>query len=373
MSHSLSITVLKDRYPTTFCTPKNSRHVITSRYFLPTHRVSRKIEFFTVILPNRADLIHSVNRIPVLTKTPYVISFEFHLPRYYGGERTRLFAAMRRRLAAPQCRRIIAYSQYAKHVFLATHEGADEASALADKLEVIYPNLALPEWAPASRSAPTLTLVFIGAHFGRKGGAVAARAAEIARRRKLPLHFHIVSSLVVGASVWTDPRDAGFFEPYFKLLDAENVTFYRSLPNSQVIDLLRRADFSILTTLSDTFGFSAVELLAVGTPVLVTSQGALPEFITDGENGLMLQLATDAYGEWIHVGRSDKDSRRFEALYRDEIERLSEQLISRIEPFCIDRIALEEMSCRSRQTAEGYFNSNHISPRLDQLYTDSAR
>src|SRR5271168_2578820 len=162
MNHSLNITVLKDRYPTSFCTPKNSRHVITSRYFLPTHRVSKKIESFTVIMPGMADLIHAVNRIPVLTRTPYVISFESHLPRYYGGEQTRLFAAMRRRLAAAQCRRIVAYSENAKRAFLATHYGTDELSELVGKLEVVYPNLTLPQWAPVRLSAPVLTLVFIG-------------------------------------------------------------------------------------------------------------------------------------------------------------------------------------------------------------------
>jgi glycosyltransferase involved in cell wall biosynthesis len=373
MSRSLRITTLKDRYPTSFCTPKNSRHLITSRYFIPTHRVSKKIESFTVIMPNMDDLIHSVNRIPVLTSTPYVISFESHLPRYYGGEQTRLFAAMRRRLASAQCRRIIAYSENAKRAFLATHCGADEVAELAGKLEVIYPNLTLPEWAPVHHSSPVLSLVFIGAHFGRKGGAVAVRAAEIARRRNLPMHFHIISSLIIGPTVWTDPRDVAFFEPYLKLLHADNVTFDRALPNDRVIDILRSADFSILATLSDTFGFSAVESLSVGTPVLATPQGALPEFIVDGENGLMLQLPTDTYGEWIHVGRSDKDSRRFEALYRHEIERLAEQLISRVEPFCIDRIALEQMRHRSRQTAERHFDSNNISLRLDQLYNDSVR
>ena len=149
------------------------------------------------------------------------------------------------------------------------------------------------------------------AHPDARVGAVAARAAEIAAGRKLPLHFHIVSSLIVGPAVWTDPRDVAFFEPYFKLLRADNVTFDRVLPNGRVIDILRNADFSILTTLGDTFGFSAVESLSVGTPVLATPQGALPEFIVDGENGLILDLPTDAYGEWIHVGRSDKDSRRF--------------------------------------------------------------
>jgi len=62
-------------------------------------------------------------------------------------------------------------------------------------------------------------------------------------------------------------------------LQNDNVTFDKSLPNEMVIEALRSAEFLILTTLSDAFGLSAIESLAVGTPVIATLQGALPEFI----------------------------------------------------------------------------------------------
>jgi glycosyltransferase involved in cell wall biosynthesis len=323
-------------------------------------------------MPATADLIHSVNRIPVLTKTPYIISFESHLPRYYGGEQTRMFGAMRRRLASQQCRRIIAFSEFAKRLFLATHGGTDEYSTLESKLEVIYPNLVLPSWNPKhSPEDVPLKLVFVGAHFGRKGGAVTVRAAEIARSRKLPIHFHIISSLIVGPSVWTDPKEIAFFEPYLRQLHADNVTFTRTLSNAEVISALREADLSILITLNDSFGYSAIESLAVGTPVLATSQGALPEFILDNENGFILPLPTDAYGDWVHAGRSDKDSRRFSKLYRDEIERLAELMINRLEPICRDRSSLESMRSQARKAAELRFDSAKTSVLLDQLYDAS--
>lgn len=55
--------------------------------------------------------------------------------------------------------------------------------------------------------------------------------------------------------------------------------FRRSASNAEVVETLGAADFSILTTLSDTFGYTAIESLAVGRPVVATPQGALPEFI----------------------------------------------------------------------------------------------
>ena len=372
MTPPLKIAVMRYRYPTRFNIPKHSRHRIEPTLFVPTHRISSRIEGMTLFWPTRSDLIHSVNRIPALAGRNFVISFESHLPRYYGGERTRFFAYMRRQLAAPECRRIVAMSQFARRIFEATHADAEEAAALAAKLEVVYPNVILPEPSLAPRRNGPLELIFVGAHFGRKGGAAAARAAEIARRRGLPLRFHIISNLTVGGAVWSDPRDSAFFAPYLRLLDGDNVVFRRSAPNAEVVETLRAADFSILTTLSDTFGYTAIESLAVGTPVLATPQGALPEFIIDGHNGLITPLDVDAYGEWIHVGRADKDSRRFAALYRDAIETLAEAIIDAVLPFVDAPERLAAMRRAARVTAEERFDSRKASPILDQIYEESA-
>jgi glycosyltransferase involved in cell wall biosynthesis len=372
MTPSLRVAVMRDRYPTRFNIPKHSRHRIEPTPFVPTHHISSRIEGMTLFWPTRSDLIHSVNRIPALPGRNFVISFESHLPRYYGGERTRLFAHMRRRLAAPTCRRIVAMSQFARRTFEATHAGAEEAADLAAKLQVVYPNVVLPEPSLAPRREGPLELIFVGAHFGRKGGAAAARAAEIARRRDLPLRFHIISSLTVGGGVWSDPHDSAFFAPYLRLLDGDNVVFRRSAPNAEVVEALRAADFSILTTLSDTFGYTAIESLAVGTPVLATPQGALPEFIVDGHNGLITPLEVDPYGEWIHVGRADKDSLRFAELYRDAVENLAEAIIDAVLPFVDAPDRLAAMRRAARATAEERFDSRKASPILDQIYEASA-
>lgn len=368
----VTVTVMKDRYPTHFNIPKPSRHIIKHAMFIPTHRFSTHIEGVTFIRPNTSDLIHTVNRIPIATTKPFLITFESHLPRYFGGEQTKLFAYMRRRLAEHGCRKIIALSECAKAAFLATHKGTDEYDSLAQKLTVIYPNIVLPalENVPPERTPP-LTLVFVGAHFGRKGGAVAARAAQIARERRLPLHFHIISSLQVGASVWSDPKNPTFFDEYINLLNGANITFDNSLPNRTVLAILSRADFSFLPTLSDTFGYSVIESLSFGTPAIVTTQGALTEFMVDRKNGVVIPLQVDRYGEWIYVGRSDKDSRRFEAIYRDEIERIARAVVDAVAPYCDEPRALESMRHNARATAEQFFDSRKTGPLLDRIYDES--
>ena len=107
-----------------------------------------------------------------------------------------------------------------------------------------------------------LHVVFVGNHFGRKGGCVTLRMAELAMVKKLPIVFHIVSKFEVGASSWTDPLTPGYFDRYRELLSLTNVRYHGSLPNVSVLELIQRANFAMLTTFSDTFGFSAIEAMA---------------------------------------------------------------------------------------------------------------
>jgi glycosyltransferase involved in cell wall biosynthesis len=260
-------------------------------------------------------------------------------------------------------------SQCAKRLFLQQHGDAPEYEQLTSKLEVIYPNMIMPAYRCGPKASPLpLRLVFVGAGFGRKGGAVAVRAAEIARTRRLPLHFHIISSLEAGAGGWSDPQQEEFFAPYFRLIDAENVTFNRWLANEQVLEILRDSDFSILATFSDSFGFSAMKSLAVGTPVIATPQGALPEFIRHRENGLMLPLDLDPAGVWVHIGRADKSSPAYANMFRAGIERMAQNMIEAISPYCDAPENLLPLRVNARRTAEIMFDSTTRSPYLDDLY-----
>jgi glycosyltransferase involved in cell wall biosynthesis len=369
MSRRLKVAVLRDRYPTKFNTPRISRHAIRPVYFLPTNKIAARLEGVTLALTGNADLLHFHNRIPLFGRTPFLMSFESHLPRYFGGEKTPLFQFMRRRLAGRNCRRIIAMSHFAKKIFLNQHKDTPDYERLKDKVEIVYPNILLPDYRLGPKEKPLpLKLVFVGAHFGRKGGAVAARAAAIARTKKLPLHFHIISSLEVGSAVWTDPTQKDFFAPYIRLLNADNVTFERGASNAKVLEILRDADFSILTTFSDTFGYSVIESFGVGTPAIATPQGALPEFVTPGQNGIMIKLDVDEFGEWKHISRTDKDSDAYADLVRTEIERMAQELITAVSPYCDNPQALLPLRAEARKTAEKLFDGAKRASYLDDLY-----
>jgi glycosyltransferase involved in cell wall biosynthesis len=371
LSKRLRISVYDDRYPTNFVTPRASRHTLLRKRFVPLNFVSTKLEGVTLIEPAMSvDLVHAFNRIP-LNSSKFMISFESHLPRQFALRKDGWFARyMTSRIASPRCRRIVALSHFAKRCFLAQHAGSPTLNLLSDKLLVRHPNILVPDVgdAMAGDKAEVLTLTFIGAHFGRKGGCVAVKIAEKAREQGLPIRVNIVSKLQVGDSVWTDPSLPGFFDPYIKLLELDNVHFQGALPNSDVRQLLRNSHFSILTTFGDTFGYSAIESMSEHTPVIATKVCALPEFIEDGVNGILLPVQLDEVGDWWNPGYHKRADEAYASYFRDEVERLASLAVERIRGFVNRPDLLAPLRREARRTAEQMFASEPAGDFLDDLY-----
>lgn len=357
------------RYPWTFTGPRASRHAITRAFFIPANKISPKIEgitAFPTVMGQRFDLIHAFNRIP-LGRTPYVIGCESHIPRGFGLEASAFYKRMARSLASPRCRAIIPISHYASGLITRDHGERPWWPALKAKMVVRHPSIATRPFEAGPPLSP-VRIAFVGNHFARKGGCVAVRIAELASQRGLPVEVHVVSGLEMGASVWTDPTRDAFFDPYRRLLGLPNVTLHPALPNRQVLDLLGTMHFSVLTTFSDTFGYSALESMACGTPVIASRQGALPEFIDDGVNGIMLDLPTNPWGEWIHGGHPGRHTMAYEALVREDIERMAEEALTAIERHLADEGGYRRMRRAAYEHIEKKFDVSTSSKFWDDLY-----
>ncbi|RWE58135.1 MAG: glycosyltransferase family 4 protein [Mesorhizobium sp.] len=371
MAKSLRIAVYNDKYPTSFVTPRVSRHTILRKRFLPFNLVSSKLEGVTLIEPALSvDLVHAFNRIPV-NSSKFIISFESHLPRQFAlrkrGPMARYLAS---RIANPGCRRIIALSHFARRCFLGQHADNPNVSLLTDKLMVRHPNIVVPavEDAMFENTAEELVLTFVGAHFGRKGGCVAVKIAEKAIEQNLPIRVNIVSSLQVGGGIWTDPTTPGFFDQYIKLLDLKNVQHYGALPNHSVRQLLRNSHFGILATFGDTFGYSAIESMSEHTPVLGTGVCALPEFLEDGVNGISLPMRLNDLGNWWNPGYNSRGEAKFAQYFQDEVERLACLSMERLNTYIGQPKLMAPLRRQARWTAETMFAAEPAGAFLDALY-----
>ncbi|MCF1448493.1 glycosyltransferase family 4 protein [Agrobacterium vitis] len=362
------------RYPWRFNSPRHSRHMIENRNFVPMNYVSPKLEGITVLSPfppRRFDLIHAFNRIP-MSATPFMISFESHMPRGFGIETSALYAFMTRRLISDRCLGIGAISEHARRIFQKTHRNNPAYEALNRKLFMRYPNMEIEERADTfnDENQGPIRVVFVGNHFARKGGCVGVRMAELAMERGIPLEVDIVSTVEVGPMSWTDPLVPGYFDRYRKLLSLPNVRHVQNIPNSEVLKILRNAHFSLLTTFCDTFGFSAIESEANYVPVIATKQGALPEFIKHRQNGILLDLDTNDIGEWKHIA-DDRSTPEFAEIHAREIERLAEESLNEVVAAMADQNAYKAMRQAAYRTAKTMFSAKDANEFWDDFYVEA--
>jgi glycosyltransferase involved in cell wall biosynthesis len=363
-------------YPWDFTGPRIRDYEIIRRVFVPFDRLRRGWDGFTVFNPIdtvRCDLIHAFNRIP-LNGPPYVIGFESHLPRTFSPDGKYYRSYLYKKLLSKKCRRIVAISKFAKQNFVAgLHVDGlpeQERELLISKTAIRYPNIRIDSVTPPKfqGSPDILELTFVGNHFGRKGGCVAARIAELAYKNNLPLRMNIVSKLQMGGSIWTDPSDGGVLEPFVKMLTLPNVRYYKTLPNRDVLALFDRSHFSILPTFSDTFGFSAIESMSRGTPVICTAQGALPEFVSDAINGLMIAPAlTPGLSHW-GPETDERKTPEFEKLYRDEIERMAIESVRRLEVILNDYQGYMAMRAAAMVTCKRLFDARDAAEFWNDTY-----
>lgn len=363
-------------YPWRFNGPRQSAHDVAIRNYLPFSKVKSSLDGMTLFSPTDtmgADLIHGFNRIP-LNRLPFVIGFESHLPRVFGLEKSAYERFLFDNLVSSRCRRIVAISHYAARKFregVANATSGEAADVLLGKLEVRHPNLPVSrDLGPEPDVQGGVVVTFVGNHFARKGGCSVVRMAEISLARGLPIRFNVVSTLQWGGTIWTDPSRETFYDQYRSLLSLPNIQHLSNLSNAQVSALLGQSHFSILTTFGDTFGFSALESMAVGTPVVATRQGALPEVIDDGITGFLLDPALTS-GERGWAWPFDKrDAPEFEKLFADNVERLAVQSIDRIVTLLGKPTQYAAMRRAAHEKAQSSFDSVAAQDYWDRLYRE---
>ncbi|MEM6663384.1 MAG: glycosyltransferase family 4 protein, partial [Pseudomonadota bacterium] len=129
-----------------------------------------------------------------------------------------------------------------------------------------------------------LNLLFVGRLDKQKGIDLLLEAAAKAHETRPDLALH-----VVGAAVNNDadgPASYSFVTQHGWLADGEIDAFYRS------------ADALVVPSRWEGFGMVVPEALRNGTPVLVSTAGALPDLVDDGKTGFVFELAA---GELVEL------------------------------------------------------------------------
>jgi glycosyltransferase involved in cell wall biosynthesis len=168
-------------------------------------------------------------------------------------------------------------------------------------------------------------LLFFGRIHPDKG---AVEAIDVAERCGLPL---VLAGIV---------QDQGYFDELVApRIDGERVRFIGAVGPTERSGLLGGAHALLhLIGFEEPFGYSVVEAMACGTPVIAFRRGSMPELIADGTTGF---LVDEIKGAVAAVGRSqdlDRAVIRAEAVARFGIGRMVEAYIAAYEQVARDGV-----------------------------------
>jgi glycosyltransferase involved in cell wall biosynthesis len=158
-------------------------------------------------------------------------------------------------------------------------------------------------------TSPREYLLFFGRIHPDKG---TVEAIEVAERVGLPL---VIAGIV---------QDEEYYEKLVApRVDGDRVTYVGPVGPERRGALLGGAQALLhLVNFDEPFGFSVVEAMACGTPVIANARGSMLEIVRPGENGSLVSSVDEAVSAVDTVVGLDNDAVRESVVHRFDVDRM---------------------------------------------------
>ncbi len=306
-----------------------------------------------------ADIYHYINIVPEKSPgRPFVVELEHAGALFSFVFDERREQAVKAGLQRDECRAIICSSEAAKKTL--TELFGNDYATIRDKVHVVYPaidrDIKTFQVPPGLGKSKSLRLLFVGNDSYRKGlEEILLALSGLPKPTKDKVQLTVISS------------DAGpIINKYPGVKDMVRLLPPRYSKQQIISEFYSKSDILLLLTKQDTFGFAAIDSLSSGVPVIATKQFALPEIITDGQDGILLNLTRSVLDEGVYyspelakqVNQSDVDNK------------LVKELIVALKDLDHDRQKIISMGKRAldKFKPSGRFSVNTRNRQLAKIY-----
>lgn len=212
------------------------------------------------------------------------------------------------------------YLEYADRVRYVAISEADRHPALP-YAATIHHGIDMASFELGSGGGP---LVFLGRIHPDKGTAT---AIDVAREAGVPL---VIAGIIQDAEHFE--RDV---EPH---LDGENVSYVGPVDPPARQRLLGGARALLhLIEFEEPFGFSVVEAMACGTPVIAHARGSMPEIVQHGVNGFLVAGPAETLAAVTDANELDRALVRASVVDRFDVARMVDDYMSLYERVLAER------------------------------------
>lgn len=291
----------------------------------PEEMVAKLFYDFKMIIPTGCDVFHFFNCINLGKHSKWVISVESGVPwpvsvtRCVESEDADLSSIAQdkyverriKALANSNCLGLLALSHCTENIQREIIKQFPQyESIIAKKMITLLPpqklviNDVKEKKVTWSEEVP-LTFIYVGSDFYRKGGRETVLVlSELHKRYSFKLI--LISSMAVDEKRYMRSEND---EKESKCLIERNkdwIEYYDRLPNTEVLEKMKKAHVCLLPTWMDTFAYSVLEAQACGTPVISTSLRALTE-INNENVGWLIDVPVNRLNNPLHLTREQQD------------------------------------------------------------------
>jgi glycosyltransferase involved in cell wall biosynthesis len=234
-----------------------------------------KIPNITLTIDSNVDLIHCAHCL-LLNNLPWVVDTEhywtFSASSNISYSKFGKFI-IKKILRKNNCKKILPWTNAAG----STIKDALKDREINRKIEVVYPAIPIPKLRNIKKSRK-ITLLFIGRYFYPKGGLFVLEAFK-KLKQKYDLRCIVISLTIPD---YLKERYRNLIEIYDSV--SEDVLFNKIYPSS---------DIFVYPGFSDTFGFSLLEAMSFGIPIVTVDAFARKEIVENGKNGFVIEKPDD--------------------------------------------------------------------------------
>jgi len=265
--------------------------------FLKASRIGSKIfkspikGYMSQFDVSNCDIVEAVLS-PIHTKLPWLYSlacFQEAMAWNFLGlplPRTLRCQYMKQLFLQPNFRRLLFWSNAGKETLKTYANITDQR--IWEKSEVVYPAIRSVSNDLLNFNDVKVNLLFSGDFF-RKGGVNVVDAFEKASMKYPSITLRVCSDENIDFNTSMSTLRSTYLK---KVKSNEKITFGRISRSEMINNVLPNTDIYLLPTYNETFGFSLLEAMAFGIPVIATNHMAIPEIIEEGVNGYMIDTSS---------------------------------------------------------------------------------
>ncbi len=283
------------------------------------------------------DLIHCTHCVSKNKNKPWVTDIEMPGSLLISGFHNKNWPKkVKKYLYSENCKKIMPWTEDVAKKLL------NEFPEIKNKIEVVYP--AIPFKEKKQKTHRKIGIIYIGRAFHLKGGIFALETMKRLKKEN-DLRCIVISSV---------PKEIKEKYPEIEIYDL--------LPQERVFELMQESDIFLYPSQMDTFGFSILEAMNFGLPVVALKTpgtSSITEIIEDGKTGFLIEYG-NSKGYLTKLSRCEEKTIT-NLQMRCEVLIKNPKLIKKMANECIKLIKYGKFSIRERNK------------KLEKIYSEALK